>query len=60
LNDWKTCELDAQVQIQLTIEEDQLTKVMSAKDARETWDRILKWLQGEGKHSIALLIGELF
>jgi hypothetical protein len=33
---------------------------MSAKDAKETWDRILRRLQGEGKHSIALLIGELF
>jgi hypothetical protein len=33
---------------------------MSAKDAKETWDRILQRLQGEGKHSIALLIGELF
>jgi hypothetical protein len=60
LNDWRTCELDAQVQIQLTLEEEQLTGVMSAKDAEETWDRILWRLQGEGKHSIALLIGELF
>jgi hypothetical protein len=33
---------------------------MSAKDAKETWERILRRLQGEGKHSIALLIGELF
>src|ERR1700690_1603786 len=60
LKDWKTRELDARVQIQLTLEEEQLSGVMSAKDAKETWDRILKRLQGEGKHSIALLIGELF
>jgi hypothetical protein len=33
---------------------------MSTKDAKETWDRILWRLQGEGKHSIALLIVELF
>jgi hypothetical protein len=33
---------------------------MSAKDTKETWDRILWRLQGEGKHSIALQIGELF
>jgi hypothetical protein len=33
---------------------------MSAKDAKETWDRILWRLQGKGKHSIALLIRELF
>jgi hypothetical protein len=60
LNDWRTCELNAQVQIQLTLEEEQLTGVMSAKDAKETWDRILWRLQGEGKHSIAVLIGKLF
>ena len=60
LKDWKTRELDARVQIQLTLEEEQLSGVMSAKDTKETWDRILKRLQGEGKHSIALLIGELF
>jgi hypothetical protein len=57
---WKTHELDARVQIQLTLEEEQLTGVMSARDAKKTWDRILRRLQGEGKHSIALLIGELF
>jgi hypothetical protein len=33
---------------------------MSAKDVTETWARILRRLQGEGKHLIALLIGELF
>jgi hypothetical protein len=33
---------------------------MSAKDTKGTWDRILWRLQGEGKHSIALRIGELF
>jgi hypothetical protein len=60
LNDWRTRELDAQLQIQLTLEEEQLTRVMSAKDAKETWDRILRRLQSEGKHSIALQIGELF
>ena len=60
LKDWKTRELDARVQIQLTLEEEQLTGVMSAKDAKETWDRILRKLQGEGKHSITLLIGQLF
>jgi hypothetical protein len=60
LNDWRTCKLDARVQIQLTLEEQQLSGVMSAKDAKETWDRILWRLQGEGKHSIALLIGEPF
>jgi hypothetical protein len=60
LNDWRTRKLDARLQIQLTLEEEQLTGVMSAKDAKETWDRILRRLQGEGKHSIALQIGELF
>jgi hypothetical protein len=60
LNDWRTHELDARVQIQLTLQEEQLSGVMSAKDAKETWDRILWRLQGEGRHSIALLIGELF
>jgi hypothetical protein len=57
---WKTCELDAHVQIQLMLEEEQLTGVMSTKDTKETWDHILRRLQGKGKHSIALLIGELF
>jgi hypothetical protein len=60
VTDWKTCELNARAQIQLTLEEEQLTGVMSAKNAKETWERILRKLQGEGKHSIALLIGELF
>jgi hypothetical protein len=60
VTDWKTRELDARAQIQLTLEEEQLTGVMSAKDAKETWERILRRLQGEGKHSVALLIGELF
>src|ERR1700675_1195279 len=60
LNDWNVCELDARSQIQLTLEEEKLAGVISAKDAKETWDRILKRLQGEGKHSIALFIGELF
>jgi hypothetical protein len=55
--DWKTCKLNARVQIQWTLEEEQFTGVMSAKDAKETWGRILGRLQGEGKHSIALLIG---
>jgi hypothetical protein len=55
-----TRKLDAQVQIQLTLEEEQLSGVMSTKDAKETWDRILWRLQGGGKHSIALLISELF
>jgi hypothetical protein len=41
LNDWRTHKLDARVQIQLTLEEEQLTRVMSAKDTKETWDRIL-------------------
>jgi hypothetical protein len=58
--DWKTRELDARVQIQLTLEEEQLSGVMSAITAKDTWDRILRRLQGEGKHSIALIIGELF
>jgi hypothetical protein len=60
VTDWKTRELNARAQIQLTLEEEQLTRVMSAKDAKETWERILRRLQGEGKHLIALLIGELF
>ena len=60
VSDWNTRELDARVQIQLTLEEEQLSGVMSATTAKDTWDRILKRLQGEGKHSIALLIGELF
>ena len=60
LNDWNIRELDTRSQIQLTLEEEQLAGVISAKDAKETWDRILKRLQGEGKHSIALFIGELF
>jgi hypothetical protein len=33
---------------------------MSTKNAKKTWDRILRRLQGKGKHSIALLISELF
>jgi hypothetical protein len=41
LNNWKTHKLDSQVQIQLTLEEEQLTGVMSAKDTKGTWDRIL-------------------
>jgi hypothetical protein len=44
----------------IPLEEEQLTGVMSAKDGKETWDRILWRLQGEGKHLIALQIGELF
>jgi hypothetical protein len=58
--DWKTHELDARVQIQLTLEEEQLSGVMSTIMAKDTWDRILRRLQAEGKHSIALIIGELF
>jgi hypothetical protein len=58
--DWKTRELDARVQIQLTLEEEQLSGVMSAITAKDTWDHILRRLQGEGKHSIALIIGKLF
>jgi hypothetical protein len=49
VTDWKTRELDARAQIQLTVEEEQLTGVMSAKDAKETWARILRRLQGEGR-----------
>jgi hypothetical protein len=60
VSDWKTRELDARIQIQLTLEEEQLSGVMSAITAKDTWDRILRRLQGEGKHSIALIIGELF
>jgi hypothetical protein len=37
LNNWMTHELNAWVQIQLTLEEEQLTRVMSAKDTKETW-----------------------
>jgi hypothetical protein len=33
---------------------------MSTITAKDTWDHILRRLQGEGKHSIALIIGELF
>jgi hypothetical protein len=60
VTDWKTRELNTRAQIQLTLEEEQLTGVMSTKDAKETWERILRRLQGKGKHSIALLIEELF
>jgi hypothetical protein len=60
VSDWKTHELDACVHIQLTLEEEQLSGVMSAIMAKDTWDRILRRLKGEGKHSIALIIGELF
>jgi hypothetical protein len=60
VTDWKTHELNARAQIQSTLEEEQLTGVMYAKDAKETWARILRRLQGKDKHSIALLIGELF
>jgi hypothetical protein len=33
---------------------------MSAITAKDTWDHILRRLLGEDKHSIALIIGELF
>jgi hypothetical protein len=54
VSDWKTHKLDARVQIQLTLEEEQLSGVMSTIMAKDTWDHILRRLQGEGKHSIAL------
>jgi hypothetical protein len=60
VSDWRTHELDARVQIQLTLEEEQLNGVISTIMAKDTWDCILRRLQGEGKHSIALIIGELF
>jgi hypothetical protein len=44
----------------LTLEEEQISGVMSAITAKDTWDHILRRLQGEGKYYIALIIGELF
>jgi hypothetical protein len=44
VKEWKTHELDAHVHIQLILEEEQLTGVMSTKDAKKTWDHILRRL----------------
>jgi hypothetical protein len=56
VKEWKIHELDVHVQIQLMLEEEQLTGGMSTKDAKETRNHILRRLQGDvrGHTSISL------
>lgn len=57
---WNTRDREARAQITLTLKDEPLNGVMYATTAKETWDKLKDRYEGQGKQTIAYLIGELF
>ena len=60
LADWELRDKEARAQITLTLKDEPLSGVLHATMAAEIWKKLNERYEGQGKQTIAFLIGELF
>jgi hypothetical protein len=60
LVDWQVRDKEARAQITLTLKDEPLSGVLHATTAAEIWKKLNERYEGQGKQTVAFLIGELF
>jgi len=60
LADWELRDKEARAQITLTLKDEPLSGVLHATMAAEIWKKLNERYEGQGKQTIAFLIGKLF